>query len=100
MGIATYFIVNSIILGIALLFLWPWMKQSRESLFVLSIHILVLTAVFDSLIVWSGIVAYDSTKILGLRVGVAPIEDFFYAIAAILIVPALWKLFGKRKEKS
>ncbi len=59
-----------------------------------------MTAVFDSLIVWSGIVAYDSSLILGLRVGIAPIEDFFYAIAAILVVPALWKLFGKRKENS
>lgn len=61
--------------------------------------LLVLTAVFDSLIIWAEIVGYDTQKILGLYVGKAPIEDFFYAVLAVVIVPALWNLFGDKKAK-
>ena len=52
--------------------------------------LLVLTAVFDNLIVGTGIVGYDPARIIGLRVGVAPIEDFAYPAAAALALPALW----------
>ena len=62
--------------------------------------LLVMTAVFDSLIVGFGIVAYDSTKILGVYIGRAPIEDFFYAILAAIIVPTLWKRFTPAKVQS
>lgn len=55
-----------------------------------------LTAVFDNVIVGTGIVAYDETRILGVRLGVAPVEDFSYAIAAALALPALWLALGRR----
>ena len=58
--------------------------------------LLVLTAVFDNVIVGSGVVAYDGTRILGVRLGVAPVEDFSYAIVAALALPALWVLLGRR----
>lgn len=52
--------------------------------------LLVLTAVFDNVIVGLAIVDYDPARILGIRIGVAPIEDFAYPIAAALALPALW----------
>lgn len=58
-----------------------------------------LTAVFDNVIVGSGIVAYDGTRILGVRVGVAPVEDFSYAVVAALALPALWVLLGRRRTR-
>lgn len=61
--------------------------------------LIILTAIFDSVIIWADIVDYDPTKILGLYAIQAPIEDFFYAILAVVIVPALWKLFGKKKHE-
>jgi len=60
---------------------------------------LVVTAVFDNLIIASGIVDYDSTKISGGMIGLAPIEDFAYTIAAVLIVPSVWTAMTKRKKK-
>lgn len=60
--------------------------------------LLVLTAVFDNVIVGTGIVGYDPARILGLRIGVAPIEDFAYPVAAALALPALWALLGPRRE--
>lgn len=58
--------------------------------------ILGTTAVFDNLIIWSGIVAYDETRILGLRIGLAPVEDFLYAIVAVLLSASLWRILGRQ----
>lgn len=59
--------------------------------------VVALTAVFDNLIVGTGIVAYDPSRILGVRVGVAPVEDFAYSLAAALALPAAWHLLGPRR---
>ncbi len=53
---------------------------------------LVLTALFDNLMISAGLVAYDDDLTSGLRLGVAPIEDFAYAVAAAVFVPSVWSL--------
>ncbi len=60
-----------------------------------AIPLVVLTAVFDNVIVGLRIVAYAPGRISGIRVGVAPIEDFGYAIAAVVLLPCLWSLLQK-----
>jgi lycopene cyclase domain-containing protein len=62
-----------------------------------AIVVLVLTAVFDNVLVGTGIVGYDPALISGVLVGVAPIEDFAYAIAAIVLLPSLWVLLARRE---
>jgi lycopene cyclase domain-containing protein len=57
---------------------------------------LFLTAIFDNVIIASGIVAYDPTSISGVKIGLAPIEDFGYTVAAALLVPTIWFLLEKR----
>ena len=52
--------------------------------------ILVLTAIFDNLMISAGLVAYDDALTSGIRLGVAPIEDFAYAVAAAVFVPSVW----------
>ena len=54
---------------------------------------LTLTAIFDNVIIGSGIVAYDPEKISGIKIGVAPIEDFAYTVLAIVLVPSLFNFF-------
>jgi lycopene cyclase domain-containing protein len=54
---------------------------------------LILTAIFDNVIIATGIVAYDQEKISGIMVGVAPIEDFAYTVLAIVLVPSLFNFF-------
>ena len=61
--------------------------------------LVALTAVFDNVIVGSGVVAYDFTRILWIRLGVAPVEDFSYAIVAALALPALWVLLERRRAR-
>jgi len=49
------------------------------------------------MIVYFEVVGYDTSKLLGVYVGYAPIEDFFYAILAAVLVPWAWNRFGAKK---
>ena len=82
-----------VIAGIA-----TWVIKSRFRCFttpIVLLPMLILTAVFDNLIILAGIVDYDTTKLLGIYVGVVPIEDFAYTVVAVLLVPAIWKAMSK-----
>ncbi len=65
-----------------------WLLGTGGALVVL----LVLTAVFDNLMIAAGLVSYDDDLTSGIRLGLAPIEDFSYAVAAAVFVPAVWGL--------
>ncbi|MFM9877602.1 MAG: lycopene cyclase domain-containing protein [Rhodoglobus sp.] len=60
--------------------------------------VLVMTAVFDNVMISVGLVAYNPAAISGVFVGVAPIEDFAYAAAAVVGLPALWALLAPRRS--
>ncbi len=57
---------------------------------------LILTLVFDNLIIATGIVDYDPEKISGVRLGVAPIEDFAYTLVALVLVPSVFNFLRAR----
>jgi len=63
-----------------------------------ALPLLILTAVFDNVLVATGIVGYDPALISGAKIGVAPLEDFAYAIAAIILLPSLWSLLTPRRQ--
>ncbi len=87
---ATYLILNTVVLAVVIIIATcsSW-RPSRTWLLSL-VLILVLTLLFDSLIIHFDIVDYHTDKILNIYFGNAPIEDFFYAIAAALLMPLLW----------
>jgi lycopene cyclase domain-containing protein len=58
--------------------------------------LVVLTAVFDSIMISLDLFRYDTAALLGLRVARVPIEDFAWPVAAALVLPALWALLGRR----
>jgi lycopene cyclase domain-containing protein len=57
--------------------------------------LVLLTAVFDSLMIAAGLFDYADAPLLGPRLGLAPIEDFAYPIAALLLCSAVWTLLGR-----
>ena len=61
--------------------------------------VLVMTAVFDNVMIGVGLVGYEQSLISGALVGIAPLEDFAYAIAAVVLLPTLWSLLGTRTSK-
>ena len=89
----TYLALNSIFLGAVIVVGFilrkqlPW-RAIADATGVL----LVLTAIFDNVIVGTGIVAYDENLISGIKIGFAPIEDFAYSLAAPLLISIIMAL--------
>ena len=84
-------------IGFGITFLIARSSVSRATWLTLAI-LLAVTAIGDNFIVASGIVAYDPTKILGVFIGVAPVEDFAYSLVAVTLIPAIWSAL-KRIER-
>lgn len=61
--------------------------------------LLVLTAVFDSLMIAAGLVVYPPGNFSGLRIGLAPIEDFAYPLCGAFLIPAVFALLDRRPER-
>ena len=60
--------------------------------------LLVMTAVFDNVMIGIGLVAYNESLISGAFIGIAPLEDFAYAIAAVVGLPSLWVLLDRESN--
>ncbi len=88
----TYAIFSAAIVAVTALLTAPTLRQLRGRPIAITALILIgLTAVFDNIIVGVGLVAYDDDLILGLRVPIAPIEDFSYTLAVVMLVPTIWQ---------
>jgi len=61
--------------------------------------LLVLTVVFDSLMISADLFRFAEEDLLGPRIGLAPIEDLAWPMAAGLLLPALWLLLSPREER-
>lgn len=89
----TYLALNLVMMAIAVLATWLFARPRRldwPTLLLTMAVLVAMTAVFDSLIIAGGIVAYDESALLGLRVWQAPIEDFSYALVAAFCAPLLF----------
>jgi lycopene cyclase domain-containing protein len=53
--------------------------------------LMALTAAFDSVMIALGLFGYRPDALSGVFVGLAPIEDFAYPLAAAVVLPALWR---------
>ena len=99
----TYLVLNTLFLAVAaavaVLALARRLMSTRfiGGVAVALVLTLLLTAVFDNLMIGAGLFSYDPEHISGLFIGLAPIEDFAYPLAAALLLPALWVLVGRTK---
>ena len=59
--------------------------KQRQTWFVMAL-LLLMTAIFDQLLTGLPIVHYNEARMIGFRLGYAPIEDFTYTIAVVLLV--------------
>lgn len=60
--------------------------------------LILLTAVFDNLMIAAGLVVYPPDKLSGMRIGLAPIEDFAYPLCGAFLLPAVYALLNRRDE--
>lgn len=93
----TYPLLTAIVLGIFVIYgllVKKWV--SPRALLPTALVMLALTLIFDNLIIGSGIVAYDFEKTAGVRLFLAPIEDFAYTLVALILVPSLFNFFRSK----
>ena len=94
----TYWTLNAVFLAavalVAIAALISRRSPSWRAVGLAAIPLLILTAIFDNVLVGTGIVGYDPTLISGAKIGVAPLEDFAYTIAALVLLPSVWSLLG------
>lgn len=97
---ATYLVLNLVFISVVVVALHRMrtLTWNRVVLTVLTV-LLVTTAIFDSLLIELGLFSYADARILGIHIGAAPIEDFFYAVLAAVLVPSLWNYFGRKSDE-
>ncbi len=99
----TYWALNAVFLGVVVLVALAAVLSRRgprwRAVGLTAVPLLLLTAVFDNVLVGVGIVGYDADRISGLLVGVAPLEDFSYTVAAVVLLPSVWMLLSPRRER-
>ena len=61
-----------------------------------ALALVVLTAVFDNVMLAAGVDDYSRAHASGLSIGRAPVEDFSYPLAMALLLPGLWELTRRR----
>jgi lycopene cyclase domain-containing protein len=93
----TYLVLNGYYLFVLAIF---YFVSGAYKQFTLHLHtfaaMLIGTAIFDNAIIGAGLVAYDESKILGIKIGLAPIEDFAYSIAVVLLATSIASLMKKK----
>lgn len=57
--------------------------------------LLFLTAIFDNIMIAAALFSYPDEHLSGVKIGLAPIEDFSYALCAAFLVPAVHELLRR-----
>lgn len=99
----TYWILNAFFLAGTTIIVSVFLRRSDKyhlvPVLLTALIMLIVSVGFDNLMIAIGLVAYESNKISGIFIGIAPIEDFCYAIAAAVLLPFLWRMLENKKQK-
>lgn len=93
----SYPLLTLIVLGIFAIYTYlmrHWLVA--KPLVAAGILMFVLTAIFDNVIIGTGIVAYDEELISGVKILYAPLEDFAYTLVALVLVPSVFNWLRTR----
>jgi len=95
----TYWALNAVFLAAVVVVALLALRRVRWPAVGITLAILlVMTAVFDNVMISVGLVAYNESLISGAFIGVAPLEDFAYAVAAVVGLPSLWALLDRERK--
>lgn len=76
----------------------PAFARRMGSSGVAAVVLVILTAIFDNLMIAVGLFTYPPEHLSGLRIGLAPLEDFSYPICAAFFVPAVFTLLTRKQD--
>ncbi len=76
----------------------PGFARRMRSCALTAVVLVALTLVFDNVMIAVDLFTYPVEHLSGIRIGLAPIEDFAYPLCAAFLVPALFELLSPPKE--
>lgn len=77
----------------------PRFRERMTSSGLTALVLVALTLVFDNLMIAVDLFSYPQEHLSGLKLGLAPIEDFAYPLCAAFLLPALYTLFAPLPSK-
>lgn len=99
LGLNALFLVPVVGVGVWALIVARTREGFRAASWYICLGVLLgMTALFDNIMIGIGLVGYDPKLNSGLFVGLAPLEDFAYALAAAILLPAIWVLLPRRQN--
>ena len=96
LGLGLLFVAAAV--GVLLL-AWRSVRPPRRwwlATAVTVVTLVALTVVFDSIMIAADLFRFDESALTGLRLGLAPVEDLAWPVAAGLGLPALTALWAGR----
>lgn len=96
--LAAWFLGAALLIAVALALLTRGRGLHVGALGLTALVMLTLTAVFDTIMIASDLFHYAGPQLLGVHIGLAPIEDFAYPLAGALLLPALWAALRARRS--
>lgn len=76
----------------------PRFGRRMGSSAIAAMGLVLLTAVFDNLMIAAGLFTYPPEHLSGIRIGLAPLEDFSYPVCAAFFVPAVFVLTSRERR--
>ncbi|MCI1019574.1 lycopene cyclase domain-containing protein [Microbacterium sp. C5A9] len=96
--LSAWFLGAAVVVAIAASLLAGRRRASLAGIGITVAVLFLLTAVFDTLMIATGLFHYSSGHLLGIHIGLAPLEDFAYPIAGAILLPALWAALRARRR--
>lgn len=99
LSLGAIFLLPALVVAIVV---WRRRRPSRTwwlATAVSALVLVVLTAIFDSVMIAVDLFRFDEAALVGVRLGLAPLEDLAWPLAAALLLPSLWHLLGGEEER-
>ncbi|PQZ56051.1 MULTISPECIES: lycopene cyclase domain-containing protein [unclassified Microbacterium] len=93
------FLVVAVLGGVGLALASRRQGPRPGAVLLTALVLFLLTAAFDTVMIASGLFHYAQDPLLGLHIGLAPIEDFAYPLAGALLLPAVWTAMRARRAR-
>lgn len=88
-GLAACFLAASVLVLVAATVLRRPDRRWWLATAATAVALVVLTAVFDNVMIAVDLFRFDESQLSGIHVGLAPLEDFAWPVAAATALPAL-----------
>lgn len=96
LSLALLFLAGAVAFGLVAVALRRPGRRWWAATALTAVALVVLTAIFDTVMIAADLFRFDEEALVGLRIGLAPVEDFAWPLAAVAVVPAVMLLLPRR----